>query len=255
MDSAIAITIDAPTAAARERAAGLAASLELPLAALDDPGFPLALVVTGARLELREVGQKTGPVYVDFVAGRTAARRKQGGLAGDLLVKAIGRKTERWAVWDVTAGLGRDAFLLAASGCRVTMVERSPVCAALLEDGLVRAMQDSQVQGLLGGRLTLRKGDARHLLAAIPETARPDAVYIDPMFPLRAKAALSKKEMRLLRLVAGEDADAAELFEVARATARHRVVVKRWLHAPPIGPGASIQYKGRSIRYDVHLSR
>lgn len=255
MEPAIAIAIDASTAAARDRAADLAATLALPLATPEDGGRPLQLVVTDARLELREAGQKTGPVYVDFVAGRTAARGQRSGLAGDPLVRAIGRKTGSWVVWDVTAGLGRDAFLLACSGCRVTMVERSPVCAALLADGLARAAREARAAGLLADRLTLLEGDARLLLAGLAEPARPDAIYIDPMFPHRAKTALSKKEMRLLRLVAGEDTDAAELFEVARATARHRVVVKRWLHAPPIGLGASIQYKGRSIRYDVHLSR
>jgi 16S rRNA (guanine1516-N2)-methyltransferase len=74
------------------------------------------------------------------------------------------------------------------------------------------------------------------------------------MFPHRAKSALSKKEMRLCRLVAGDDPDAAELLEAARRAARHRVAVKRWLHAPPLGPPPAVQYKGQSIRYDVYLN-
>jgi 16S rRNA (guanine1516-N2)-methyltransferase len=35
-------------------------------------------------------------------------------------------------------GLGKDAFVLASLGCRVTLVERNPVVHALLRDGLDR---------------------------------------------------------------------------------------------------------------------
>lgn len=36
-------------------------------------------------------------------------------------------------LWDLTAGLGTDAFLLASAGWTVKMFERSPVVAALLQ--------------------------------------------------------------------------------------------------------------------------
>lgn len=36
-------------------------------------------------------------------------------------------------LWDLTAGLGTDAFLLAQAGWRVEMFERSPVVAALVQ--------------------------------------------------------------------------------------------------------------------------
>lgn len=254
MQCVMGVASESPLAGSAERAARLASDLGLPLITLDQPGFRLQLVVTDKRLELRETGRKSGPVYVDFVSGRVGARRRGGALLRDPLVRAVGRKAEPWDVWDVTAGLGRDALLLAWSRCRVTMVERSPVLAALLEDGLTRATREPELHPVVSERLRLVRGDARQLLAELPEADRPHAIYIDPMFPQRAKTALSKKEMQVCRLVAGEDADAAELFEIARGTARCRVVVKRWLHAPPLGPNPAIQYKGRSIRYDVYLS-
>lgn len=253
MDVSVGIVVggDQPEAAAR--ANKLSHELGLPLVGLDEPGYELQLVVTDRRLELREVGQKTGPVYVDFASG-TAARRGGAGLSRDPLVRAVGRKTDEWRLIDATAGLGRDAFLLARSGSDVTMIERSPVIAALLEDGLQRAMGDPHLAGVVASRLRLVRGDARQVLAELPEAERPDAVYIDPMFAARAKTALSKKEMRLCRLVSGDDPDAGELLEAARGAARHRVVVKRWLHAAPLGSRPSIQYKGQSIRYDVYLA-
>lgn len=36
-------------------------------------------------------------------------------------------------LWDMTAGLGTDAFVLACAGWRVRMFERSPIVAKLLE--------------------------------------------------------------------------------------------------------------------------
>ena len=36
-------------------------------------------------------------------------------------------------LWDLTAGLGTDAFVLALAGWRVEMFERSPIVAALVQ--------------------------------------------------------------------------------------------------------------------------
>lgn len=250
----VAFETDSPESS--DRAHQLAAALGIPLAGAGCTGEDLRLVVTRDRLELREADRQTGPVYIDFVGGKLGVRRRQGRLVHDPLVRAIGRKgrDETWQVFDATAGLGRDAFLMAWAGCRVTLAERSPVVAALLEDGLARAMNDAEVGSVVRERLHLVRGDAREILSVLPEAQRPDAVYIDPMFPHRAKTALSKKEMRLCRLVAGDDPDAAELLEVARRVARHRVAVKRWLHAPPLAGAPGVQYKGQSIRYDVYLA-
>lgn len=270
MSCRIGIAVESDSVAMAQRAARLATDLDLPLVPLDSPDCDLLLVVTDARLELRDSGSRAGPVCVDFVGGRLGVRRR-GGLSRDPLIRAVGRKGEAWEVVDVTAGLGRDAFLLAWAGCRVTMVERSPVLAALLEDGLARGLSDPDIGPVIRERLHLVKGDARRILTVKEEGVRqvepvsvfepqqPDAIYIDPMFPHRAKTALSKKEMRICRLVAGDDPDASELLEAALRAARHRVVVKRWLHAPPLRPvrdsserRPAVQYKGRSIRYDVY---
>ena len=66
--------------------------------------------------------------FVDFVAGAMAHRRKSGGGRGEAVTKAVGIKgTELPSVIDATAGLGRDAFVLASIGCQVRLVERHPV--------------------------------------------------------------------------------------------------------------------------------
>ena len=89
---------------------------------------------------------KLGAIRVDFVTGASAHRRKFGGGKGQAIAKAVGlNKGATPHVLDATAGLGRDAFVLAALGCKVTMHERHPVVAALLYDGLQRAYQDTEI--------------------------------------------------------------------------------------------------------------
>ena len=114
-----------------------AARLALPLQG--DSEFALQLGEGG--LQLVELGpQAPGPVRVDFVEGAVAHRRLFGGGAGQMIAKAVGVQAGvRPRVLDATAGLGRDAFVLASLGCQMTLIERQPLIAALLEDGLARA--------------------------------------------------------------------------------------------------------------------
>jgi 16S rRNA (guanine1516-N2)-methyltransferase len=76
------------------------------------------------------------------------------------------------------------------------------------------------------------------------------------MFPAkRKKSAAVRKEMRLLRLLVGEQEDAPDLLSVAREVATERVVVKRPVDAAPLAPGPSASYAGKLIRYDVYRTR
>ena len=134
---------------------------------LADVAFPapFALVLTESRLELRKLDEpKLGAVYVDFVEGAVAHRRKFGGGRGQSIAKAVGLKSGAMpTVVDATAGLGRDAFVLASLGCKVTLIERSPVVAALLQDGLTRAAQDPEIGPWVRERMQLLQGPAVEL--------------------------------------------------------------------------------------------
>jgi 16S rRNA (guanine1516-N2)-methyltransferase len=207
--------------------------------------------VTAERIELRSSKPKgPQPVYVDFVGGPLGYSRKLPG--SRLLFHAIGRIDTHPTVIDATAGLGRDAFLLAHKGYRVIAIERSPVIAALLEDGIKRAMSSPELKEMLCDRLRLVVGDARVFLRQIPLAEAPDVVYLDPMFPPRTKSAKVKKESTVLRCIVGNDEDAGELLEAARGIARRHVVVKRMRPSPPIAPGVTRTYQGKSTRYDIY---
>lgn len=243
---------------ARAIAARLAAPLvdELPA----DEG--LAVVVGKERVELRATGKGApGPVWVDLTGGRLLRQRKEPGLKRQPLGRALGLHKPREGgapfVVDATGGLAKDAALLVFMGCRVLLVERSPVLAVLLEDGLARAHEDPDVGPVLEAALTFVEGDSRAVLERLlDEGQRPDAVYLDPMFPERRKSALVKKEMQVLQRLHGEPkgaTDDAALLEVARRAARERVVVKRPKGAPDLGPGVSFRVPGDTVRFDVYL--
>ncbi|HSW44730.1 MAG TPA: class I SAM-dependent methyltransferase [Phycisphaerae bacterium] len=252
----LAVCVDSDRTSRRSAAHALAERFGVPAAALDSPGFEAFLVVTDDRLELRAANAPgMGPVYVDFLTGAMRRRQREPGSAGQMIARAVGYKGQPLRIVDATAGLGRDAFLLAGLGCTVTAVERSPIVAALLADGLRRAADDPEVGPILRDRLLLVEADARAFLESLSETNRPDVVYIDPMFPHRTKSALVKKEMRLCRLAAGDDPDADELFRVALTVARSRVVVKRRLRAPVLVREPAFSYKGRAVRFDVYPCR
>jgi 16S rRNA (guanine1516-N2)-methyltransferase len=207
----------------------------------------------GARgLELGwSAPQAPGPVRADFAAW--LGRVRGGSWRGQPLLRAVG---ECRLVVDACAGLGRDAFVLAAAGRQVVACEREPVLAELLADGLARARDDDRLRPI-AARIRLVVEDARTYLGALSAVDRPDVVYLDPMFPAGGGSAQVKKEMQLFRgLLAGRHDDDAdrELLALACRTARARVVVKRHRHEPPLAGSPSGAIRGATVRFDLYAA-
>lgn len=257
----LALELGLPLLVRHEYATGVARGLKIRTAGDGQPAPDLLLVVGETRLELRENRRGAASVCVDFVRGPTGFRRRRQSRSAvhashrQPLARAVGLRHGFVSVVDATAGLARDAFLLACLGCRVTAIERSEILAALIRDGLRRAAAEGSpdLHAVLD-RMTLAVGDARELLAVMPETAAPQVVYLDPMYPPRQKAALPQKEMQICRRLVGDEGGAGELLAVARRVARHRVVVKRPRRAAPLCPGPDLQFSGKQVRYDVYLT-
>src|SRR5690606_28071885 len=197
----------------QQAASELAGRLGLPLQAPDDATAEMLLQLGEDGLSLRATAEDApGAIRVDFVEDALAHRRQYGGGAGQMVARAVGiRGALRPRVLDATAGLGRDAFVLASLGCDVVLIERQPVIAALLADGLERARHAGGEVAEIAGRMQLLAGDAIELMADWSEPA-PEVIHLDPMFPERQKSALVKKEMRLFRPLAGDDADSPQLL-------------------------------------------
>lgn len=191
------------------------------------------------------------PLVVDFLGGAVGHRfRTQAGQGNDLARACGFTKGATPSVIDATAGLGRDAFLLAGLGAEVTLIERSPAVHAALQAGLDAARQDGAAAAVVA-RMTLLFGDSKQLL----ETLSADVVLVDPMHPPRGNTALVKQEMRSLRDLVGADPDALELMQAALGGARKRVVLKWPLRAAPLEGlrAASHRIVGKTTRYDVFV--
>ncbi|MDM3872226.1 class I SAM-dependent methyltransferase [Porticoccus sp. W117] len=217
--------------------------------------FLCLLIVDEHGLGLQLTGPDApGTVRCDFVSGAAAHRRQYGGGRKQDISRAIGLDKRRdLQVLDMTAGLGRDAFVLATLGAQMTLLERNPIVHALLADGLQRASEaaDSEVRDI-AARMELLQQDA---LVTDMSTlaAQADVVYLDPMFPGRQKSAKVKKEMQAFHVLVGDDPDADQLLPMAMEVARYRVVVKRPAKAPYLNDcQPSVSLTGKSTRYDIY---
>jgi 16S rRNA (guanine1516-N2)-methyltransferase len=223
-------------------------------AAVKQPQLAFLLQVNYQTLELCKLDEpKLGAIKVDFVEGAVAHRRKFGGGRGQDIAKAVGLKHGFTPhVLDATAGLGRDAFVLAGLGCKLTLLERMPVVAALLDDGIERAKLNHEVADI-ANNMQLIHGSS---IEEVDLADGPDVVYLDPMYPHREKSAAVKKEMRIFQSLVGEDLDADGLLAPALALAKYRVVVKRPSYAPPLdGKKPSMTINMKKNRFDVYVKQ
>jgi 16S rRNA (guanine1516-N2)-methyltransferase len=219
------------------------------------------LIVGSGGIGLAFADKKRGkPYFVDFLTASWRARFNQPLARNHIFRRALGAQKdgEPLHILDATAGFGQDALLALSlgPGCRVVAVERSPVVAMVLRDGLERAAREDALLREKLKRFEVVEMDAAAYLAVLPPERSPDVVYLDPMFQKPKKSAKSPKEMQLLQeLFDGASAlsDDDKLFAAAWSAARRRVVVKRPLKARAIKSAPAHSFKGQSIRYDVYV--
>lgn len=228
----------------------LAGNLSLPFVDVLDDSITHVLLKTHQHLQLKACRKGApGAVWVDFMSGKVAKRAASSSVKTEAIAKAVGlKKHPGYAVLDATAGLGRDAFILAGLGAQVTLLESSRIVGALLADGLARARGHHDAIS----RMFFHEGDSIPYMGY--HQGQFDVVYLDPMFPAKNKKALAKKEMQLLQEVVQQADDMLALFDAGMACARHRVVVKRPRLGPslvPIAPSYCLQ--GQSNRFDIYI--
>lgn len=207
------------------------------------------------------VSKSSGPVRIDFLNGKKAHRRQFGGGMGQPLVKAMGRLEQTLPqIFDATAGLGGDSFVLASLGFEVTLCERNPIVSALLNDALTRAkLQNPHTDSALTQsleRMTLLCADSIDYLNA-QEANSLQSVYLDPMYPEKKKSAATSKEMSALQEHVGADIDSQYLLEAAIHAADYRVIVKRPKGAAAIANDyqPTTEIKSPNTRYDIYVKK
>ncbi|MDQ5920310.1 MAG: rRNA (guanine1516-N2)-methyltransferase [Pseudomonadota bacterium] len=166
-------------------------------------------------------------------------------------------------LWDLTAGLGKDALILAAMGYNVTMFEQHPVLATILYYALDKKIIPAK-------NLHLIFGDSYKFLQQTVEqgTGRPNVIYLDFMFK-HDKSAKAKKDMQLIQLLMshslfGEDSDKHDanntvvneqkLFTLSYQIALNKIIVKRENKQEGIVdiPKPTYSKQGKTIRFDVY---
>jgi 16S rRNA (guanine1516-N2)-methyltransferase len=221
------------------------------------------------------------PVSIDFCPELTEQQSTRSGK--DLLVQAVAPRkghdpTKGATIYDLTAGFGQDALVLAKAGARaVTMVERDPIVYLLLNDacrrlGLIATHcpeeERRSIASDIRDKLRVVHADstavAQELVQSQCADGLPDTVYIDLMFPPRSKRASVKKNMQVLhKLLHSQDdtedraIEESALLRVAFSLAQSRVVCKRPLNALPVGlrddRQPSYNVRGTTNRWDVYL--
>ena len=212
----------------------------------------LVLNHTSAGIELtwNKENQKPLSFHIDIHKVikqlRTFPAPKQGAFN-----QALGKKTR--SVIDATGGWGGDTLLMCIQGYQVTIIERNPVMALLLEDAMARLS---------------RTGWAHDNDVFIPKVINQnaidyfkasndlnvDCVYLDPMFPpKKKKSAAVNKQMQLLQWLVGADHDASQLLASVATCGAKRAAVKRPDYAKPLYAKPSTQFSSKLVHYDVYL--
>lgn len=244
------ITIYCPHPECDNQCLVLAKKLHLEIESEKSTGVQLLFVAD--QLQLIDNSQKQSVIVIDFLSRQMDYRCRHGGGLKQDLARAIGIKSHtKPSVIDATCGLARDAYIIARLGCRVVALERHPVVSALIENALERLARQGTIWNDI--QLQFQQVDSLAYLKQLKSDQIPDVIYLDPMFPMRKKTALVKKEMRILKQLVGHDVDADMLFKQSLKTAKKRVVVKRPRISEPLGeqePNHTIV--GKSNRFDIY---
>ncbi len=187
---------------------------------------PLTLILASGVVSLAGGSVRENPVFVDFVGGTLGFRRVYGGgRHSEGVARACFGRMKAPVIFDGTAGLGRDAFILAALGARVHLFERNPVVRLLLRDGLRRGRDSDipEVREITSAGMRLEEAPS---VIAYNGDVIPDTVYLDPMYPERKKSALVKKEMRIFHELVGQDQDREEYLKAVLDADYRKTVMK-----------------------------
>lgn len=223
----------------------------------------LNLNYTNEHVELRD-NKKNIAIHIDFLAGDLAHRQQFGGGRSQSIAKAIGLKQGMPppTVIDATAGLAKDAYVLACLGCPMTLLERSPIIVELIHDAIKRAEENEHFQAILKtGFNVITKSSIEYLTQLLEKSKTdsqkenfPDVIYLDPMYPDRKKSASVKKNMQILQSLLGKDDDTQELLNISLKVAKKRVVVKRPKGAANLSnTKPTYQVSSKKTRYDIYI--
>lgn len=157
------------------------------------------------------------------------------------LAKALGHKgmNEAPRVLDASGGLLSDSLLMYAMGIsQLTVMERHPLAQILIQNAL--DMTKTSIEFL-----PMDASDIK---------GKYDVIYFDPMYEDINKKSSANKFMSLFREEVGTDKDAVSVAKHLRSFCLKRFVIKRPIKSVALLPNVSMEFRGKSTRYDVYMS-
>ncbi len=201
----------------------------------------------GGRTLLKEKNSKK-PFTINFLSGDLIFRLKTTGKKQPLL-RALMLGPNK-TILDGTAGLGRDALVLAFHGAHVIAIERNPILFLMLKEALAFLNKDSLMKSFKGS-IEFLLGDAATYIEALPEPL--DAIYLDPMYPHEDdKDAKSKKDISILKSISAPTENLEALIQNSLKKVKSRVVLKRPPQSEFIGRPTSSN-TANLVRFDIYI--
>lgn len=237
-----------------------AKELDLPLLKWSSTNNKVVLAVTANCIGLIDTMDNSLPVDCGWGDARLQSRYQKS-IKQDSLARACGLDINRQInIVDGTGGFGRDAWLLAAWGAQVKIIEKDKIMFWLLQQSWHKEQQESAA---IGRRLSIHETNCVDFFTQTKHQSC-DVVYLDPMFPFqRRKKIKNNKRMALLQTMFSTDLTTSteQLLQVALKFARYRVVLKKpriFAVIPPANMDvicSLYQLMGSSNRFDVYTKR
>ena len=186
--------------------------------------------------------------FIDF---GSADYRARGGK--EYLVKAF-KNLENKTIYDLTAGWGRDSWLLAYKGFNLIMLEKNPYLYILLKQGLDLANKNPKIFNI-SQRMKVIFSNSLDFLKN-NELELNSAIYLDPMYPESKKTALVKKRMQILHsLLQVETENNDELLLFSLKSKAKKIIVKRPKNAEFLANlKANSSISSPNTRYDIYVN-
>lgn len=190
---------------------------------------------------------------LDFSSNKKQQLKKKSWSLKSLLPRALGLDKSKVPVLDITAGFCEDSFILSSLGIKVSAVEQSAIIFSLVEAVLKKMDTMDIVRPTFN---LICKNSIKYMENLITLNQKPEVIYMDPMFEISSRKALSNKSMQVLQVLESYTKDLKEknllLLNQALNCATKRVVLKRQKKMTSLKkPNYTLE--GKLVRYDVYL--
>tara|TARA_Y100000992_G_scaffold302211_1_gene275484 strand:+ start:475 stop:1206 length:732 start_codon:yes stop_codon:yes gene_type:complete len=216
----------------------------------DKPNKPHYLIYDSNGLSfIKDSKNPREILHINFLKGALGWRMKRAQHESNLK-KALGKNTNKLAIFDATAGLLTDTMIFLSLGHKVVAVEQSKILFSLVNDAIFRAEKDipelKNLKFINGNSIDIYK----------EKNYKCDVIFLDPMYPklkknLKKSGNLEtiKKILKLENLDKNND----EIVSTFLESNYRKIIVKRPLKSDKTHSNINYQVKGKTTRFDIYL--